>query len=239
MLDAALALSGLSFPEDDRKSLLQAANQNLARYAELRAIHIPNDVSPPFYFNPIVAGMKVDRQREPRYFSVPRVRRPANLEDTAFWPVNAGSGDKPGTLEYRRVPATYRLAQRRQQPPALRRGAMGNGSKLILAIPFALNRQGPATTIIEVCGVRHTITIGTDELRREPRIGRPEEQIVKTEETRLRIPADSSCSQAAYRGARFLQMVQGFALFYPHAEFVVELWKTLREPSARLQTEVD
>jgi Asp-tRNA(Asn)/Glu-tRNA(Gln) amidotransferase A subunit family amidase len=87
MLDAALALSGLSFPEEDRKSLLQAANQNLARYAELRAIHIPNDISPPFYFSPIVPGMKVNRRREPRYFSVPRVRRPANLEDAAFWPV--------------------------------------------------------------------------------------------------------------------------------------------------------
>src|SRR5450432_2775939 len=63
------------------------------------------------------------------------------------------------------------------------RGAMGNGSKLILAIPFALNGQGPTTTTIEACGVRHTITIDTDELRREPRIGRLEEQIVKTEGT--------------------------------------------------------
>ena len=39
------------------------------------------------------------------------------------------------------------------------RGAMGNGSKLILAIPFALNRQGPSTTTIEACDVLHTIVV--------------------------------------------------------------------------------
>ena len=43
---------------------------------------------------------------------------------------------------------------------------MGNSSKLILAIPFALNWQALATAIIKACGVRHTITIDTDELLR-------------------------------------------------------------------------
>ena len=87
MLQDALALSGLSFSDEDQKAMLQAANQNLTRYEEVRKVHIPNDVAPPFYFSPIVPGMKVNRTRQPFHFSSQRVRRPANLEDAAFWPV--------------------------------------------------------------------------------------------------------------------------------------------------------
>jgi len=67
--------------------MLQAANQNLARYEELRKVHIPNDVTPPFYVSPLTPGMKVNRVRQPFHFSAPRVTRPANLEDVAFWPI--------------------------------------------------------------------------------------------------------------------------------------------------------
>ncbi len=87
MLTDALALSGLSFSDEDRKTMLQAANQNLTRYTELRKLPIPNDVGPPFYFSPIVPGMTVDRTRHPLHFSAPLVRRPSNLEEAAFWPV--------------------------------------------------------------------------------------------------------------------------------------------------------
>jgi Asp-tRNA(Asn)/Glu-tRNA(Gln) amidotransferase A subunit family amidase len=88
MLSDALALSGLSFGEEDQKTMLRAANQNLTRFEELRQLHIPNDVSPPFYFSPIVPGMEVNRIRQPLHFSSPHVRRPANLEETAFWSIN-------------------------------------------------------------------------------------------------------------------------------------------------------
>jgi Asp-tRNA(Asn)/Glu-tRNA(Gln) amidotransferase A subunit family amidase len=87
MLKDALALSGLSFSEEDQKAMLQGVNRNLGNYEELRKIHIPNDVSPPFYFSAIVPGMKVNRLKESLRFSMPGVRRPANLEDVAFWSV--------------------------------------------------------------------------------------------------------------------------------------------------------
>jgi Asp-tRNA(Asn)/Glu-tRNA(Gln) amidotransferase A subunit family amidase len=87
MLQNALALSGLTFSDEDQASLLQAANQNLARYEETRNLHIPNDVAPPFYFSAIVPGMTVNKTHRPMRFIAPRVRRPANLEDVAFWPV--------------------------------------------------------------------------------------------------------------------------------------------------------
>jgi Asp-tRNA(Asn)/Glu-tRNA(Gln) amidotransferase A subunit family amidase len=87
MLKDALALSGVDFTEDDQRALLQAANQNLTRYEEARKVHIPNDVAPPFYFSPLTPGMKVNRERHPVRFSAPKVKRPANLEDVAFWPI--------------------------------------------------------------------------------------------------------------------------------------------------------
>jgi len=87
MLADALALSGLTYTEEDQRGLLQAANQNLTRFEDLRKVHIPNDVAPPFYFSPLSPGMKVNRAKLPLRFSTPRVKRPANLEDVAFWPI--------------------------------------------------------------------------------------------------------------------------------------------------------
>jgi Asp-tRNA(Asn)/Glu-tRNA(Gln) amidotransferase A subunit family amidase len=88
MVADAMKLSGLDFTEAELKSMVDAANQNLSRYEEMRAIHIPNDVSPPFHFSPLVPGMEVNRTRLPfRLSAAPAVKRPANLEDAAFWPV--------------------------------------------------------------------------------------------------------------------------------------------------------
>jgi Asp-tRNA(Asn)/Glu-tRNA(Gln) amidotransferase A subunit family amidase len=88
MVVDAMKLSGLEFTEDELKAMVDAANQNLTRYQELRAIHIPNDVSPPFHFSPIVPGIEVNRTKLPFKLSAPpAVKRPANLEEVAFWPV--------------------------------------------------------------------------------------------------------------------------------------------------------
>jgi Asp-tRNA(Asn)/Glu-tRNA(Gln) amidotransferase A subunit family amidase len=87
MLDGALAIAGLSFTDEDKKSMLQGVNTSLSRYAEVRELRIPNNVGPPFYFSSLVPGMKVNRTREPLRFSAPVVKRPAKIEDLAFWPV--------------------------------------------------------------------------------------------------------------------------------------------------------
>src|SRR5262245_8961872 len=60
MVTEALKLSGIETTEADRQALVQSANQNLARYEEVRKIHIPNDVSPPFHFSSIVPGIQVN-----------------------------------------------------------------------------------------------------------------------------------------------------------------------------------
>ncbi len=88
MVTDALRLSGIELSEDDRKQLVDGANTSLERLEELRAVHIPNDVSPPYHFSPVVAGMRVDKTRQPWVVSkAPAVKRPATLEDVAFWPL--------------------------------------------------------------------------------------------------------------------------------------------------------
>jgi Asp-tRNA(Asn)/Glu-tRNA(Gln) amidotransferase A subunit family amidase len=88
MVTDAMKLSGLEFTETELKAMVDSANQNLTRYDEMRAIHIPNDVSPPFHFSALVPGIEVNRTRLPfRLSAAPAVKRPANLEDAAFWPV--------------------------------------------------------------------------------------------------------------------------------------------------------
>jgi Asp-tRNA(Asn)/Glu-tRNA(Gln) amidotransferase A subunit family amidase len=89
MVTDAMKLSGLdNFTEAELKAMVESANQSLTRYEELRAIHIPNDVSPPFHFSPLVPGIEVNRAKLPfRLSPAPAVKRPANLEEAAFWPV--------------------------------------------------------------------------------------------------------------------------------------------------------
>jgi Asp-tRNA(Asn)/Glu-tRNA(Gln) amidotransferase A subunit family amidase len=88
MVTDAMKLSGLEFTETELKAMVDSANQNLTRYEEIRAIHIPNDVSPPFHFSAIVPGIEVNKARLPfRLSAPPPVKRPVHLEDAAFWPV--------------------------------------------------------------------------------------------------------------------------------------------------------
>jgi Asp-tRNA(Asn)/Glu-tRNA(Gln) amidotransferase A subunit family amidase len=88
MIADALKLSGVTLPEAEQQALVDSANTNLERIEELRGLHIPNDVSPPYHFSPVVPGMAVDRTRQPWVMSKPpSLRRPATLDDAAFWPV--------------------------------------------------------------------------------------------------------------------------------------------------------
>jgi len=88
MVTDALRLSGIELAEDDRKALVDGANTALDRLEELRAVHIPNDVSPPYHFSAVVAGMRVDRTKQLWVTSkAPAVKRPTTLEDVACWPL--------------------------------------------------------------------------------------------------------------------------------------------------------
>jgi Asp-tRNA(Asn)/Glu-tRNA(Gln) amidotransferase A subunit family amidase len=88
MVTDALMLSGIDLTEEERTALVEGANRNLAGYEEIRKLHIPPDVSPPFHFSPVVPGLTVNKAKQPfRLSAAPPVKRPANLEDVAFWPI--------------------------------------------------------------------------------------------------------------------------------------------------------
>jgi Asp-tRNA(Asn)/Glu-tRNA(Gln) amidotransferase A subunit family amidase len=88
MVTEALKLSGIDLPEDEKNNIVDSANRNLTSIEAIRKVHIPNDVSPPFHVSSITPGMTVNRARQPWVLSAaPKVKRPANLEDAAFWPV--------------------------------------------------------------------------------------------------------------------------------------------------------
>jgi len=88
MIKQAAALAGLTFTDEEIGGIVQTVNQNLGRYEAMRKIPIPNDVAPPFYFSPLVPGMKVDRTPVPfRAGKVPKLKRPAAIEDLAFAPL--------------------------------------------------------------------------------------------------------------------------------------------------------
>jgi Asp-tRNA(Asn)/Glu-tRNA(Gln) amidotransferase A subunit family amidase len=88
MVTGALKLAGIDATEEERQAMVSGANQALARYEAIRQTEIPNDVSPPFHFSAVVPGIVVNKTTRPfRLSAAPAVRRPANLEDAAFWPV--------------------------------------------------------------------------------------------------------------------------------------------------------
>jgi Asp-tRNA(Asn)/Glu-tRNA(Gln) amidotransferase A subunit family amidase len=88
MVTDALALAGVDATEAERQAMVNGANQALSRYEAVRKIDIPNDVSPPYHFSAIVPGIDVDKTPHPvKFSSRPSLKRPANLEDVAFWPV--------------------------------------------------------------------------------------------------------------------------------------------------------
>ncbi len=88
MVTDALMLSGIDLTEEERTALVEGANRNLAGYEEIRKLHIPPDISPPFHFSPVVPGLTVNKTKQPfRLSAAPPVKRPASLEDVAFWPI--------------------------------------------------------------------------------------------------------------------------------------------------------
>lgn len=79
---------GLTITDAQADALIPAISQFPGRCDALHRVTLDNGVAPPFHFNPLLPGMTVDRVRRPIHPSpAPKVTRPENLEDAAFWPV--------------------------------------------------------------------------------------------------------------------------------------------------------
>jgi Asp-tRNA(Asn)/Glu-tRNA(Gln) amidotransferase A subunit family amidase len=88
MLEDAERVAGLEFTDEERELLLRGVNGQLESYERLRTVELANSVPPALVFNPLPAGMTVDRTRRPARRSRVRVDRvPSDLEELAFWPI--------------------------------------------------------------------------------------------------------------------------------------------------------
>jgi Asp-tRNA(Asn)/Glu-tRNA(Gln) amidotransferase A subunit family amidase len=88
MMRGAAELAGLDFTDADYEKMAEGLNRNLERYEEIRQTPLDNSVPLALHFNPLVPGMVLDRRAKPFRPSRPNeVRRPADLEELAFWPV--------------------------------------------------------------------------------------------------------------------------------------------------------
>ena len=84
----AAKVAGLELSEEEKREMVQGVNNNLARYESLRKIPLDNSVPLPMHFNPRVPGMSWKAGKKIfQPTKLPSVRKPANLEDVAFWPV--------------------------------------------------------------------------------------------------------------------------------------------------------
>ncbi|MBI4544522.1 MAG: amidase [Gemmatimonadetes bacterium] len=88
MVAEAEKVAGLEFTDAQREEMLRGLNQNARAYAQLRNVALENAVPPAIQFDPVLPGMEVPSEvKKFRPSKVEKVRRPANFEEAAFWPV--------------------------------------------------------------------------------------------------------------------------------------------------------
>ena len=88
MLVQAEALAGLEFTDAEREKMLNGLNNTRRNLEQIRTVTLANAVPPAVQFDPVLPGMTFETERRRFRYTRPRnVRRPANLEAVAFWPV--------------------------------------------------------------------------------------------------------------------------------------------------------
>jgi len=89
----AETITGLDFHSAEEEAIARNLNGNLTTYQQLRQVEIPHDTEVALTFRPYMPGEKpkgpatpgkVQRYSKP---AVGAIKRPADLEDVAFWPV--------------------------------------------------------------------------------------------------------------------------------------------------------
>ena len=88
MIAAAEKMAGLTFSDEQRERMVRGLSSTARNIEELHKLTIANSVLPAIQFDPVLPGMKLPTAKRPMRMSRPTgVKRPANLEDVAFWPV--------------------------------------------------------------------------------------------------------------------------------------------------------
>ena len=99
------------------------------------------------------------------------------------------------------------------------RGQQGNAWKTILAIPFVMSTTKPQAgkVTIESRGIRHIIETTVDLVEQKPAFTHDAEPVVKSSGCEVSVWMDLTSGVADPEPADFLQILQGYTLFNPHA----------------------
>ena len=85
---SAQVLLDLNFDEKEIDMMLPGLNRSLGGVEELHAFELGNEVPPALWFNPLVAGKKIDTNQKEINWEMPaNVSLPPNLDDLAFYSV--------------------------------------------------------------------------------------------------------------------------------------------------------
>ena len=87
MLVEAEKVAGLAFTDEERGLMLRGLGQNLQAFADIRGVPLGNPVPPALRFDPVLPGRALPTGPGSLRARRPTVRRPARLEEVAFWPV--------------------------------------------------------------------------------------------------------------------------------------------------------
>lgn len=92
-IECAEVIPGLNFNKEDEAQIANGLNRNLQTYARLRDLPITPDIDPAIMFKPSLPGQEPKGPATPgAKFTISTkppmtLKRPANLEDVAFWPL--------------------------------------------------------------------------------------------------------------------------------------------------------
>ncbi len=88
MIAQAEHMAGLEFTPEERENMAKGLTRELRAYEALRKVPLENAVTPAIRFDPVLPGTTLPAERTAMRPSRPEgVKRPAKLEDVAFWPV--------------------------------------------------------------------------------------------------------------------------------------------------------
>ncbi|MEJ5351179.1 MAG: amidase [Melioribacteraceae bacterium] len=102
-VENAEKIIGLEFTEAERDSMLDALDEQLNNYLNIRKIKIDNSIPPAILFNPIPVGFKIDNKQKPiRYSDYSYARLPENFDDIAYYSI----GELAYLIKTRKITST-------------------------------------------------------------------------------------------------------------------------------------
>ena len=79
-------LTGLSFTQSERDSMVNDVIRQKDSYEKIRSVELPNSVPPLIHFDPVPGWMKIDKEQQQPKWNLPQnIKKPNDPEDLAFY----------------------------------------------------------------------------------------------------------------------------------------------------------